>query len=580
MSKKNRFFITFSFLFSILTISVEGQNKIDSLLQKSFGELLSLTVSQTDFVEIDFYSNILVRKGELLKKERGELIGNLAKCIGYQGLANNRYLQEESLAYADSIIMTIGDVVIQDFPAVAYQLKGDYYFTQKSYKKALENYLLVVSKAQEEKSNVMIFRGKLNIANLKRHIGQPEEALRLHKENLQYIETTKDSITPSEKLITISYIAEIYNKQKEIDSANFYNKYGMQEAIRLKNELYKIAFGLSQGITKYRSREFEIALDSFNKNIPSLRNYENYSKLLPERLSSSYYYAGKSYLELGKKNKAIENFQSIDSIFKIEQNLFPLVRESYEYLIKHYKSRNNKEKQLEYINQLIKVDSIMYADKLFLNRGIVMEYDIPKLKFEKQNIKEEYARDKKQSRIIYSILGFIILSLAIALIIQFRKRQRFKKKFQQILEEKPMATKNITAVKKSDSKKIDIQENVIKEILKGLEVFEKKHGYLSKKITLISLSKKLKTNPNYLSKVINHYKESSFTNYLNTLRVEHSIKKLKTDSTYRKYTVKAIAEEAGFNSVQSFGKAFYNNKGINPSYFVKELEKSMQLSDK
>jgi YesN/AraC family two-component response regulator len=121
---------------------------------------------------------------------------------------------------------------------------------------------------------------------------------------------------------------------------------------------------------------------------------------------------------------------------------------------------------------------------------------------------------------------------------------------------------------------------VIKDILDGLESFEKNHGYLSRKITLSTLSKKLGTNPNYLSKVINHYKKSSFTKYLNTLRVEHSIEQLKTNSTYRKYTIKAIAEEVGFNNVQAFAKAFYNSKGINPSYFLKELKKSIQLSDK
>ncbi len=33
----------------------------------------------------------------------------------------------------------------------------------------------------------------------------------------------------------------------------------------------------------------------------------------------------------------------------------------------------------------------------------------------------------------------------------------------------------------------------------------------------------------------------------------------------------AIAEEAGFNTAESFSKAFFKKTGIKPSYFIKEL---------
>ena len=227
MSKKNRLLTYFFFLFNILTLPMCGQSKTDSLLQKHFSELYSLAMKQTDSAEIDFYGNILVKKGDLMLKEGKDLAGKIAICIGYKQLGNNRYLHEESLAYADSIIMSIGDKVIQDYPTVAYQLKGDYYYTQKSYQKALDNYLMVVSKAQEENSNVMIFRGKVSIADLKRLIGQTDEALRIHQENLKYLKTTSDYISPRELLATLSYLADIFNEQRKIDSAHFYNMYGV-----------------------------------------------------------------------------------------------------------------------------------------------------------------------------------------------------------------------------------------------------------------------------------------------------------------------------------------------------------------
>jgi AraC-like DNA-binding protein len=561
-------------------LSAQDQLTMDSLLQKRFAELFQLAESSRDSAQLEFFANVLVKKGELMKEKHGDLVGNIAKCIGYHKLAKNRALQAESLAYADSIIQTMGNDVIQDFPTVAYQIKGDYYFARKGYKKALENYLNVLEKANVEKSEVMLFRGNNNLADLKRQIGKPEESLELYKKSLQYIQETKDSITITERLITIASIANVYNDQQNVDSASVYNRFGMKEAARLNSDIYLLEFALNQGITQYHNKKFQVAIDSFEKHIPSLKNYENSTQLLPERLALSYFFNGKSYLAIGNQSEAIRNFKAIDSLFTVENSLFPLVRESYEYLIKYYKNRNDQKKQLQYINQLIKVDSILYADKLFLNKEIVMEYDVPKLQFEKQAIQDELTQQKKLSKYIYTALGVLIVILIIALIIQYRKRQRYKRRFQKILNQQPSKKTPDTSVKKMDQKTIDIQENVIQEILKGLENFEQNQGFLSNKITLTSLAKKLKTNPNYLSKVINHYKKTSFTKYLNTLRVNYSVEQLKTNSTYRKYTIKAIAEEVGFNSVQAFAKAFYKSNGINPSYFLKELKKTTQALDK
>ncbi|QTD36723.1 AraC family transcriptional regulator [Polaribacter batillariae] len=87
-------------------------------------------------------------------------------------------------------------------------------------------------------------------------------------------------------------------------------------------------------------------------------------------------------------------------------------------------------------------------------------------------------------------------------------------------------------------------------------------------------AKDLNSNTNYLSKIINHYKGLSFSNYLNTLRINFIISELKVNSLYRKFTIKAIAEEAGFNNPESFSKAFYKITNVKPSFFMKQLEEN------
>jgi AraC-like DNA-binding protein len=76
--------------------------------------------------------------------------------------------------------------------------------------------------------------------------------------------------------------------------------------------------------------------------------------------------------------------------------------------------------------------------------------------------------------------------------------------------------------------------------------------------------------------VINHYKNKSFINYLNELRITYAIKELKENTMIRKFTIKAIANEVGYNSGETFSNAFYKQVGIKPSFFIKELGKIKQ----
>lgn len=134
-------------------------------------------------------------------------------------------------------------------------------------------------------------------------------------------------------------------------------------------------------------------------------------------------------------------------------------------------------------------------------------------------------------------------------------------------------TKEVPAVL-IHANEINIPEDVIKDVLNGLDLFEKKQEYTSQKNTLNSLAKKLNTNTNYLSKIINHYKNTSFSNYLNTLRINNIIYQLETNSIIRKFTIKAIAQEAGFNTADSFSKVFFKIKKVRPSDYIKNLEKN------
>jgi AraC-like DNA-binding protein len=90
------------------------------------------------------------------------------------------------------------------------------------------------------------------------------------------------------------------------------------------------------------------------------------------------------------------------------------------------------------------------------------------------------------------------------------------------------------------------------------------------------VAKRFNTNSSYLSKVVNLKKDKNFSQYISELRIAYAVDKLKNNPRFRKYTIKAIAEEVGFGNAQSFSKAFYSRTGIQPSYFIRNLNKQKQ----
>ena len=134
--------------------------------------------------------------------------------------------------------------------------------------------------------------------------------------------------------------------------------------------------------------------------------------------------------------------------------------------------------------------------------------------------------------------------------------------------------KNKNEYKKLPKSTLNIPHDIITKLFSNLENFEKNNEFPTSKNSIAMLVKTIVTNPIYLPITVNHFTQMSFSQYANTLRIEHSVRALKKDKVYRKYTLKAIAAEFGFNNTESFSKAFYRETGIKPSFFMKNLEKS------
>jgi AraC-like DNA-binding protein len=169
----------------------------------------------------------------------------------------------------------------------------------------------------------------------------------------------------------------------------------------------------------------------------------------------------------------------------------------------------------------------------------------------------------------YYILAGITLLLVFIFGVLCLLNKRGDKRLQQIVSLLEKSKTEEETTNKNDHFQLDIDQTIVTAILENLQAFEKERGFLISKITLHEFAKQLQTNTKYLSKVINTYKFKSFRNYINDLRIQYSIQELKHNINYRKYTVKAMAKEAGFTTAESFSKAFQKKTGETVSSFLK-----------
>lgn len=537
----------------------------DSLKSKTLDEIEELSYQYyRDTLKYEIYSNTFLTKAKLKND-------SLALAKGYQLVSSNyRKNFPIRLAYLDSSIAISKDLNDKLYPAVTYSIRGGVYKELRDYNKALDSYLAALKSSNEVNNINFYYLTKHNIGRLKEEIGELEEAVKMYKEVLVYED--ENNISGEGHLTTMLGLANAYRKLHLKDSATFYNKKGIDQSLKGNFDIYCF-FILNEGINLYNKKQYEASLDSINKSIPFVKKYRPPNI---ELLVSGYIHLGKIYKKLNENEKAVGYLIEIDKYYENTSFTSIEMREGYEMLINYYKSIDDKNKQLYYINKLFTVDSILDTNYKNLSKKIVQEYDTPKLLEEKQNLIDVLEQKEKKTSIKFIIAVIFAIILIIVVAVIYIKNVRYRKRFRELMQAPTLDTaiqKEVSDKHPATPEAIGISEDIVNSVLEDLQKFEDKQGYLSANITTGELAKKLQTNSKYLSKIINTYKKKSFSVYINELRIDYVIEKLKRESKFRLYTIKAISREIGFNTTEAFSKSFYKKTGIYPSYFIKQLEK-------
>ncbi len=510
------------------------------------------------------YINTYIKKGiddeDMIKKARG-----------YTFLSRYQKDAELKLQYLDSAISLSKNLTNEYFPAFPYSIKGKFYYDRLNFKKALDAFFESLKYAKRNNSTYYKYAAKRNIALIKNKLGKYDEALKGFKECLDYCYLPKIGIKDSTSyLLIVADIAETYQNMGRIDSSSVYIQKGLELSKYVPEYDFYQYFVFRSGIDQYYLQNYKAALDSLQKSAYAASNMLNENNVL-----EAYLFSAKIFDKLAAPEQAIQYYQKIDSVYQQSGKVSSEVREAYNALLKRYKENKDTENQLVYIEKLLQFDSILQQDYKELNEILVKKYDTPQLLEEKQQL-IDVANNKNSTYSIYIIVLIIIAGLLVVLFgYQFYRRRRFQERFEALLAQKNTDSERQKEDKVSEKKvsdeEIGISSTIVQEVLEKLAVFEDQHEFLSSKVTLTQLSSELGTNNKYLSKIINTYKEKSFSQYINDLRIDYVVELLQSDKKIRSYTIKAIAREVGFNSAEVFSRTFYAKHGIYPSYFIKKL---------
>jgi AraC-like DNA-binding protein len=506
------------------------------------------------YEEKDSIRERLYAQSWLAKAKREKNFGQMAHSYKALIYTSNKKLQ---LIYVDSMLATAKRTADIEFIGSGYMTKGVVQYDRKEHMNALDSYLKADEYISKTNNPYLSYKVKYVIAQIKYYLGFYDEATALFQECVNYFKGKNDRAY----LNSLHSLGLSYNRIGKYKLCSQMNQTGLNEGLRFKNLEMEPYFIHSEGVNQYFKHNYSDAIKKLKVALPAVIHNKDFGNE-----TTTYFYIGKSYWAQELQEKALPYLKKIDEAFQKQKYIRPDLREAYEILIDYYQQRNNRELELYYVSTLLKVDQVLHKDFKYLSGKIHKEYDTKKL-LQTQRNNEQY----------WTIVVCIIITIMTVIIAVLAHRHyKNKRLFEELMNRKPETTQSLASNNTSKETELDINPAVIAAILKNLEKFERNKKYLEKDMTLAKMALLLNTNTKYVSKIIARYRDKGTVEYITYLKIEHIIELLINENKYRNYKNKSLSDEAGFGSTQIFTRAFKNQTGLSPTYFINKLRSQQQ----
>ncbi|WP_438426364.1 helix-turn-helix domain-containing protein [Aquimarina macrocephali] len=520
--------------------------------------------------------------GEFIKKSTPEdakiyeiALSNLknqdsAKTNEYYYIALSFYKTEnyERSAYYFSHAAKAAKKANYDLFLCAIYLKlGNSYLKDWKNQKALDSYYKALEIAQKNGNVEYEIVANSGITMIRRRMKQLDKALEVCKHSLKLAENSSFKNGKNHvNLITI--ISEIYLDQKKYDSVLHYTEIGIKLSKPIGYHIGSIDLNTKKGAVFFYKNDLPKAFEYLHLAEDIVLTHKIKQK---KSIMNLHYFLARCYYKQEAYRKAIASLDSILNLLEEKDSRNDRVLDAYRLLAVCYEAIGNERESKYWLNKHTILQA-QFQDEKDKTVNKIYNKDTQELG---ETIRE--LENRQQKDVKYSIIVVLILLISLIMIggLFYRKQKMNKTIFDDLMDKiSNLESKRRTETmdSKDGVKEIIIDDEKINNVLKRLNRLEDQEYFLKSDCSLSTMAKKVKTNTTYLSKIIKIHKEKSFNDYINDLRIEYALKRLKNDKKFRSFSIKSIASEIGYKSDNSFTKHFKSKTGLNPSYYIKKNE--------
>ena len=563
----------FSF-FCALFMSVSIWAQKDTLSTKSYEELEELI---TMYVSKDSTVSFKITRYYLEKASAEKDREKIAFAKGRLGflLGQAEYL-ESGIAYLDEAILLCQELDLRELEMRAHLTKGYIYNSNGLYPESIASYYKGLDIAEETADFSTYYSVINSIGWIKGSLEDYTGAVEIMQKGLSQLSDTTmvfngDIATRHQLRIALTAnISKAFENANMSDSSLVYVNRAFELVKPVEDSCVQKTLYMLRAEAQILKNRYNLAKEDIEKYKSICGPLSKNDSLIVGGNMGKVFYGTKQYA------KAIEELNRGLKAYPIPEDEEKYMEDYYKILAKAHKKEGNIDSANYYLEKHI--NTTTESDKLskdlstsFKNR------ELEKFQQELDDLTKQ--RSQRDALIVYGSIagGAIIFLLILGLVRTNKERKANEIKFQNLLD-KVNASQDLepqiinTKDTELDQKtSVDVNPETTQQILDGLKKLEEQHYYLHPACSAHNVAKRIKTNTTYLSKVINTTYQKNFSTYVNDLRVNYAILKLKEDTKFRGYTVNAIATELGYKSADSFTKYFRQHTGLLPSFYIKKL---------
>lgn len=317
--------------------------------------------------------------------------------------------------------------------------------------------------------------------------------------------------------------------------------------------------------------------------------YYRYSIIdLPATTNYDRLYARICYALFFAKNRHYE--QALSLLNEVERkarewNITTFDREIYTHRADVYEQTHRYQEALaDYKRAVAEKERLVNDEKEKAVRVMELKYEVAREQ-EKNALQHVEMLEKDRRTLLVAGLSLLLLISAIFLwILNQRQKRRYEEIVRQQLEmleaserQHALALQHIEE-RQAEAAATASASSTTLTTRSGLDLCEQLEQmmlrdkvYCDPLLSIDKLAEMLDTNRTYLSKVINEQLQTSYSNYINRLRLEEAIRRLSNlaDET----SMKDLAPMIGFNSQSSFYTLFKKRYGITPTLYRENVKR-------